>query len=80
MLSVTSPTRFEKFGCRRRDFHPHESHSHKVLAASKKLCASGLPFRHFDIKNFGTGGESRTRNNSFLRRVPLPFGYACILI
>ena len=30
------------------------------------------PLRH---RKIGTDGEIRTRNNSFLRRVPLPFGY-----
>ena len=26
-------------------------------------------------RKFGTDGESRTHKNSFLKRVPLPFGY-----
>ena len=67
--------------CRRRDFHPHESHSHK---AGWTLCVSS--FRHFDVK-INTDGESRTHITTLLRRVPLAVGlrrrnfnqYFCLL-
>ena len=55
--------------CRRRDLHPHESSSHKVLALARLLIP---PLRRIEKSN--TDGEIRTHITLFLKQVPLSVG------
>ena len=59
----------EKSWCRRRDFHPHESRSHKAGLNLVRLIISPLRPR-----NFNTDGEIWTHITTLLRRVPLAVG------
>ena len=46
---------------------------------SQKVCRTFMLSITSPTRKFGTDGEIRTHTNSFLRRVPLPFGYVGVL-